>query len=103
MINITYGQTCSDETSIYRVDISKPMTVGQFIDEYMAGCPNNWGYFGVRDGESIFGNPKCEYSHGEIKGKTLPKDILNRNIKKVHGSGGWSRSDFQFELCEEIK
>lgn len=97
MIKITYGREYCDCTCEYTITISKPMTVREFIEEWMADG-NEWGYFGIYDGETIFGNPNCEYSHGKIKGDPLPEEWLDRQINRVIGSGGWSRSDFVFEL-----
>lgn len=98
MIRITYvGPTSSDCTSPYMVDISKPMLVGDFIEEYLKEYPREWGYFGIRDGHTIFGNPQWEYRYGQLLSK--PDDRwFGRKIKSVTGSGGWSRSDFLFEL-----
>lgn len=93
MINICYGTTGGDETCPYYVEIS-PMTVGEFIDEWLKEHPKEWGYLGIADGDSIFGSPKCEYSYGEIKGEPIPNIYLRKQIKRVTGSGGWSRSDF---------
>lgn len=102
MIRITYiGPTGSDCTGPYYVDISKPMLVGDFIEEYLKEYPREWGYFGVKDRKTIFGNPHWEYRYGMLLSK--PDDRwFSRKIKSVTGSGGWSRSDFLFEL-EEVE
>lgn len=99
MITINYGRGCSDDTYEYIVKISKPMTVGKFIEEWLTEQPNEWGYFGIHDGKSIFGNPKCEYSQGKLITVPLPKKYLNAEIDSVIGGGGWTRSDFIFK-CE---
>ena len=75
------------------------MTIRQFIDEWLKN-DSEWGYFGIADGKSIFGSPLCEYTRGKIKGEPLPDDILDRKFEYVAGSGGWSRSDFIFTICE---
>lgn len=95
-ICITYGQTGSDETCPYYITLKEPMTVREFIDLWLSNCPGEWGYFGIWKKGSIFGSPKCEYSHGVIKDDPIPDKFLNKKIKKVYGSGGWSRSDFEF-------
>lgn len=96
-ISIKYGRTGGDETSEYFVSLKKPMTVGEFMTEWITEQPGEWGYFGIYDGKSIFGNPLGEYSHGKMVIE-LPIEFLDRPIKKVYGSGGWSRSDFEFEI-----
>ena len=99
-IYIRYGKTASDATAQYYITLAKPMTVGEFITEWLT--TGEWGYFGIRKPGVIFGDPQCEYMHGKIIGKGLPEEYLNKPIKNVYGSGGWSRSDFEFEV-EETK
>lgn len=99
MIKIEYGQEYSDCTCDYKVTISKPMTVGEFIAERLKD-KREWGYFGIADGKSVFGNPHCEYSNGKIVTSQLPQKYLDAEIEEVYGSGGWSRSDFKFVVAE---
>ena len=96
MINITYGKPYSDDTWEYIITTDNK-TVGDFICEVLKD-KDEWGYFGIYDSKTIsaLGNPKCEYSDGRIIGKPLPQEYLNKEIKSVSGSGGWSRSDFLF-------
>ena len=94
-IKITCGETRSDCTAPYKVTIPEGMTVREFIAEWLED-PREWGYFGIYDGRLGFGNPKCEYRDGKIITDPLPDDILDSEIKKVIGDGGWSRSDFVF-------
>ena len=98
MIKINYGKGYSDDTFQYIVTISRPMTVGEFIEEWLREQPSEWGYFGIYDGESVFGNPKCEYRQGRLTTAPLPTKYLNTEIDIVLGSGGWSRSDFAFKI-----
>lgn len=97
-IQISYGSMGGDATCAYYVTLNKPMTVGEFIDEWMKENPSDWGYFGIFNKRAIFGDPRCEYSSGKIKGEPLPQKYLNKKIKDVFGSGGWSRSDFEFKV-----
>ena len=97
MINITYGRTFGDATNEYIISFSEGMTVGEFIEEWMKD-KREWGYFGIYDGKTIFGNPQCEYSHGELVTAPFPENVLKKKILKAAGSGGWSRSDFLFEI-----
>lgn len=85
----------SDCTGPYYVRWSKPMTVGEFIDEIITNYQSEWGYIGIysNDRYATFGDPVCEYSHGQIT-KPMPDEYLSKQIKEITGSGGWSRSDF---------
>lgn len=102
MIEIEYGKGYSDQTFEYKITIRKPMTVGEFIKEWMTERPDEWGYFGIYDdGRTIFGNPKCEYSDGKIITDPIPDEYINAEIAEVNGSGGWTRSDFIFKPTKE--
>lgn len=103
MINITYGQDKGDCTCDYFID-TDAVTVRDFIDEWLIRNKGDWGYFGIKNPEkpSIFGEPCCEYRCGQIITEPLPNRLLNKKIKKVTGSGGYSRSDFLFEV-EDFK
>lgn len=98
VIEIQYGRSLGDATNEYIVNISKPMTVREFIDEWLQTRPDEWGYFGIFDGKSIFGDPKCEYRRRKVITQKLPVQFLDSKIKCVYGSGGWTRSDFQFAI-----
>jgi len=95
-IYISYGKIGSDETARYNITLAKPMTVGEFITEWLT--TGEWGYFGIHKPGAIFGDPQCEYKQGKIIGKGLPEEYLNKPIKNVYVSGGWSNSDFEFEV-----
>lgn len=88
----------SDCTGPYDVEISKPMTVRQFINELLTDYPREWGYVGIYSEGAIFGEPRCEYSHGALSTPPLPESYLDKQIDSVDGSGGWSRSDFILHL-----
>lgn len=98
MIDLEYVRSCSDQTFDYKAIINKPMTVGEFIKEWMTTSPNEWGYFGIYDGKTIFGNPQCEYSKGKIITDPIPDEYLNAEIDEVTGNGGWTRNDFIFKI-----
>lgn len=101
MIRITYGKPYGDETFEYIIE-TNCKTVDDFIREWLCSCPNEWGYFGIKSKNNVFfGKPNCEYKHGRIITEPIPSEFLNRKIKRVYGSGGWSRSDFQFEIESE--
>lgn len=99
-IEIYRGSTGSDCTGLYIITTPFGMTVREFITEWMED-KREWGYFGINDGKSIFGNPCCEYRDGKIISEPLPNDILDSVILKTEGRGGWSRSDFIFTIGGE--
>ena len=90
----------SDCTGPYKVDISMPMTVREFIDEILTNYKSEWGYIGIYKKGEWFGYPRCEYKWGKLL-YSLPKEYLDKQIEKVSGSGGWSRSDFILHLAKE--
>lgn len=96
MISVTYGKHYGDDTWDYLITTDNK-TVGDFIREVLKN-KNEWGYFGIYNSKTIsaFGNPRCEYSFGDIIGDPLPQEYLSKEIKSVSGSGGWSRSDYLF-------
>ena len=98
MIDLEYIRSCSDQTFDYKAIINKPMTVGEFIKEWMTASTHEWGYFGIYDGKTIFGNPQCEYSDGKIITDPIPDEYLNAEIDEVTGNGGWTRNDFLFKI-----
>lgn len=103
MIRITYvGPTGSDCTGPISVDISKPMTLGEFIDEWLNGWRREWGTFAIKTKEKSFvlANPRWEYRYGELM-SDISEKWRNRKIKSVIGHGGWSLVDLLFELEEE--
>jgi hypothetical protein len=101
MIYWTQKYCGSDCTGPYDVIFTEGMTVRQFIDEMLTEHKSEWGYIGIDKPGSIFGKPCIEYSHGELKGQSMPEEYMDKVITKVKGSGGWSRSDFQLVLEEE--
>lgn len=99
MIKLTQtSETFGDCTALYSVELSKPYTVKEFIKEVLKR--KEWGYIGIenRFGESIFGDPNCEYKGKTIITENLPEEILSQPIKKVRASGGWSRMDYIIEI-----
>lgn len=98
MIRVQYGKTHSDSTSDYIVK-TDAMSVGDFIREWMQTHPQDWGYFRIRFPESSnpFGDLECEYSRGVLISE-LPDRYLLAPIRNVSGSGGYSLSDFMFDI-----
>lgn len=100
MINISCGPSGSDCTAPYYISFDKPKTVGEFIEEWLATRPKEWGRFGIYKKGSFRDEPSCDYRYGEIVGEGLPAEYLNAEIEKVTGYGGWTLSEFTFYLVE---
>ena len=88
----------SDCTASYTVTVNPGTTVKDFIRTILKEYPNEWGYIGIDSGRPecryVFGDPKCEYSHGKII-----SDIgTDGTIKSVSATGGWSRMDYLLTL-----
>ena len=99
MIKLTQtSETFGDCTALYSVEMTKPYTVREFIKQVLKR--KAWGYIGIenRFGESIFGDPNCEYKGSKIITEELPEEILNQPFVKVRASGGWSRMDYIIEI-----
>lgn len=90
------GKERSDCTAPYDVELDKEYTVGQLVDVILsrAGTLREWGYIGIYDGESIFGNPKCEYADARLGTGSMPSEFLAKKVIKVKADGGWSRMDY---------
>ena len=98
MIKISYLKNNGRDSFEYEVTIDKPKTVEEFINEWLFTRPDEWGCFGIGRHSRVFGDPECEYKHGKIIGEPLPKEFLNKKIIKVYGRGGWTNSNFVFEV-----
>ena len=89
-----------DCTCGYHVFLDKKYTVGEFIETVLRERPGEWGYIGIKKKKSTFGDPHCEYSHGRLTTDSLPEDVLNKVVKNVTSSGGWSRMDYLISVEE---
>jgi hypothetical protein len=97
MIKLTQtSETFGDCTALYSVEMDKPYTVKEFIKQVLKR--KEWGYIGIEDNDSIFGEPKCEYKGKTIITENLPEEILSQPVVKVRASGGWSRMDYIIEI-----
>lgn len=90
-IKIYPGTPGGDCTAPYTVVYDGAMTVREFIETWVKENPDEWGGFKIVNGSALLEG--CSYSRGRI-GMLPNESILNRYIKEVNGSGGWSRSDF---------
>lgn len=98
MIQIEYGERHCDATVDYIIT-TDCVTVGEFIDEWIKEHPMEWGFFGIDSKYNHFlGSPHCEYRYGVLVSDPLPEPFLKAKIKKVTGDGGYTNSDFLFEV-----
>ena len=74
---IVAGPIGGDETRPYYVDLDRKYTVRQLIDEILLNN-REWGYIASQ----------------------FPEEYLDRKIKCVHASGGWSRMEYIITLEE---
>ena len=83
----------SDCTAPYGVKLNGEYTVESFIHDVLLDR-REWGFIGIRDGHSTFGNPCCEYSNGEIKSSSMTEEFSKMKVVSATASGGWSRMDY---------
>ena len=85
------GPVGSDCTGPYNVSLNDTYSVGDFINDILR--QQEWGYIGIYDSKSVFGDPYCEY-RGDRLLSNMPAEYLKRKIKRAKASGGWSRMDY---------
>lgn len=89
------SQVRGDCTASYSISGYKAKTIGEFVDEVLAECKEEWGYFTYENYNII-----SEYKYGHLL-KEIPEEISNKRISKIYGDGGWSRMDYNFITEEE--
>ena len=82
----------SDCTAPYGVQLNGDYTVEQFINDVLLD-EREFGYIGIYNGKSVFGDPRCEYRFGEII-STMDEKFLNMRVTSATASGGWGRMDY---------
>lgn len=88
------SQMRGDCTASYRVRGYKAKTIGEFVDEVLAECQGEWGYFEDKNFNRI-----SEYRYGHLLNE-IPDEIAKKRILEIYGDGGWSRMDYNF-ITEE--
>lgn len=94
------GPTAGDCITPYEGEFKKPMEVCELVS-FALSRTEDWGYIGIDDGDSIFGNPKCEYRYGKLLSELSP-EITNRKIDRIFAHSGWTRTDYLLTLEEEV-
>ena len=99
MIKLTQStRTFGDCTAGYAVTMDKEYTVEEFISEVLTR--NEWGCICIyNEGQAWLesGTPNCEYKQDKLVTE-MQKEVLQRKIKSVTASGGWSRMDYVIKL-----
>lgn len=81
----------SDCTAPYDVELDKPYTVAEFINEVLATRKNEWGTIEVKGAFSL------KYRYGKTE-QEIPEQYANLPVKKAHASGGWSAMDYYLKV-----
>lgn len=82
------SQVRGDCTASYSISDYKAKTIGEFVDEVLAECRGEWGYFTDENYNRI-----SEYRYGHLL-KEIPEEISKKRISKIYGDGGWTRMDY---------
>ena len=69
-----------DETSLYNIEIPRPITVEEFVDYVLEHKKDEWGDISV-------GNSRMEYRYGKITSGHLP---LKQIVSGGTAIGGWT-------------
>lgn len=88
--------TRGDCTASYSITDYKATTVGEFINEVLTECPNEWGYIEDNNHHRI-----AEYKYGKVVTNNATAELRNKQIIKIIGNGGWSCMDYLITLREE--
>lgn len=75
-----------DCTGEYEVKLDKQYTVREFIETILKEKPKEWGNIGIKSNW-------FEYKYGKVT-ENLPVEYLDKIVKEVKVSGGWSRMDY---------
>ena len=81
--------TGGDCTATYSITDYKATTVGEFINEVLTEYPSEWGKIEDNNHRLI-----AEYSYGKVVTSNVTAELLNKQIIKIIGNGGWSRMDY---------
>lgn len=95
MIRKQISQLRGDCTVSYSISGYKATTIGEFVDEVLAECKEEWGYF-----EDEYYNKISEYRDGHLL-KEIPEEISKKRISKIYGDGGWTRMDYIIKTEKE--
>jgi len=92
------SETFGDCTALYSVEMTKPYTVKEFIQEVLT--KKEWGYIGIFDEDQAWfqsGNPRCEYKGSKLITE-MPEEVLNEIVLEAKAHGGWSNMDYKLSI-----
>lgn len=104
---VKYGEIIGDATCEYFIEVSPTATVNEVLVD-IVNNKDEWGYIGIKDDkEPLFGSHCFEYGFGKSKSVDTNEEqfwhsIMKRKVISMKGSGGYSRSDYQLVLEEEV-
>lgn len=102
-IKVTEGHQGSDCTRPYYIDLEKELTVGEFINEWIADNPTEWGSFLVTTCEdNPFAGIRIDYKYGALTDEPFPPKVLHALIAKAKGYGGYTLSDITLIVKELV-
>lgn len=82
-----------DCTAPYDVELDRPYTVREFINEILAASPHEWGEIRVVGCFSI------KYRYGKIE-DIIPARYADLSVSEVKASGGYSAMNYRIKLSE---
>lgn len=87
-----------DCTASYDVELDKPYTVAEFINEVLTTRKNEWGSINVKDAFYL------KYRYGKTE-QEIPEQYANLSVKKVKAAGGYTAMsyDVDVEFKEEVE
>lgn len=89
-----------DCTARYDVSLDGEYTLREFVDEVITNRSGEWGRIEVPErckNDGAYTILRIEYRWGKLLSK-FPDNILDRKIKSIKGSGGWSAMDYSVKL-----
>lgn len=81
----------SDCTAPYDVELDRPYTVAEFINEVLTSRKNEWGEIEIKGAFSL------KYRYGKTE-QEIPEQYANLPVKKAHAAGGYSAMNYRLEI-----
>lgn len=86
------GMTGGDCTAPYNVSFSPGCTLRELISDILER--GEWGYIDI-EAPCFY---RCEYKGRNVIDSPFPEEILDKEVKRVVASGGYSRMDYSVYL-----